>query len=665
MRKQRPFLAAGIALVLGVAALLGSVLLTVRHQEQQQVEIGQRLQVRSDMVAQSVAASVGRTRTVALVVSSERPLAETLLTHSARSTRAASAVLHRVWRAFDGSFYRARLLDRMRRTVASAGASTGAGPSARSLLSDVNGDLRDAKVVSGRVTSGGEPVAAAVAPVRDQHRLLGYLVIETHLLVPPASDADIGVVEPSSGRQLLGRPAAAFEAPTPGAPMLRHGRMVAVSPLPGPRGSAPWLATAAVDAPSLGLDDVTAEAIVLAILGLAGLGAAAALVVRTQRSTEVTLREANRRLSTDVLTGVLNRRGVTAHARSREWSGVLLVDVDHFKRVNDVHGHPAGDRALTAVAGAIAAAVGGAGRVGRWGGEEFIVLVDDASRLRELGERVRAAVAAVPVALRGGGELALTVSVGGAEADTDRLEDVVGAADEALYAAKGGGRNCLRLYTELRPRELAPALADRLRAADDHVAAACADDAALLAHSREVSTLAAKVAERLGLESERIAATRLAGLLHDLGKTAVPRAVLHKPGPLTPAERATMERHPEVGAGLVAATPGWAHVAELIRHHHERVDGTGYPDRLAGPTIPLESRILAAADAYSAMTTRRSYAPTRTPSQAEAELLRVAGSQLDGRVVDALLSVLDDQATLDTRERLTLMVTPAVAGGTA
>src|SRR5690348_17439952 len=100
MRKRKPFLAAGMALVLGVVALLGSVLLTVHHQEQQQVEIGQRLQGRSDMVAQWVAGSVGRTRTVALVVSSERPLAESLLTHSARSTHAASAVLHRVWRAF-------------------------------------------------------------------------------------------------------------------------------------------------------------------------------------------------------------------------------------------------------------------------------------------------------------------------------------------------------------------------------------------------------------------------------------------------------------------------------------------------------------------------------------------------------------------------------------
>ena len=451
------------------------------------------------MVAQAVAASVGRTRTVALVASGERPLAETLLTHDARSTSAASAVLHRVSRAFDGgSFYRARLLDRARQTVVSSGASTGAGPSARALLSDVTGDLRDARVVSGRVSSDGEPVAAAVAPIRGGHdQLLGYLVIETHLRVPPADDADIGVVEPSSGRQLLGRAAPASMSPRPGPPMLRHGRMFAASPLPGPTGSARWLATAAVDAPRLGLDDVTAEALLLAILGLAGLGGAAALVLRAQHSSEATLREANRRLSIDVLTGVLNRRGVATLARSREWGGVLLVDVDHFKRVNDVHGHPAGDRALTVVANAIATAVGGAGRVGRWGGEEFIVLVDDAARLRELGERVRASVALAPVALRGGGELALTVSVGCAEADTDRLEDVVAAADEALYAAKGGGRNCLRLYTELRPRELAPALAERLRSADEHVAAACGDDVALLAHSREVSTLAARVAEQL------------------------------------------------------------------------------------------------------------------------------------------------------------------------
>ena len=142
---------------------------------------------------------------------------------------------------------------------------------------------------------------------------------------------------------------------------------------------------------------------------------------------------------------------------------------------------------------------------------------------------------------------------------------------------------------------------------------------------------------------------RLAGWLHDVGKLAVPEHVLNKPGPLDDAEWAIMRTHPGVGADIVTRIPALRQVAPAVRHHHERYSGGGYPDDLSGQAIPIEARIVAAADAYAAMTAARPYSPARTPHEAAAELRRCVGSHFDPAVVEALLAVLDlaDQIELD------------------
>jgi HD-GYP domain-containing protein (c-di-GMP phosphodiesterase class II) len=158
-------------------------------------------------------------------------------------------------------------------------------------------------------------------------------------------------------------------------------------------------------------------------------------------------------------------------------------------------------------------------------------------------------------------------------------------------------------------------------------------------HCAQVADLAGRIATRLDLPAATVLRCRLAGWLHDVGKIAIPDRVLAKPGPLSDDEWRVMETHAAFGAELVARTPGIAESSGAVRHHHERWDGTGYPDHLAGTDIPLEARVVAAADTWSAMTKDRVYRRALDFESACAEVLGIAGSQLDPDVAEALLAI--------------------------
>ncbi len=164
-------------------------------------------------------------------------------------------------------------------------------------------------------------------------------------------------------------------------------------------------------------------------------------------------------------------------------------------------------------------------------------------------------------------------------------------------------------------------------------------DAATSAHSRQVAELAAAVAEQLGLTDPDVETVRVAGLLHDVGKVAVEECVLAKPGPLAPDEWQIVKRHPEVGARIVRETLGLGDdTVAAVRHHHERFDGRGYPDGLAGAAIPLAARIVAVVDAYEAMVSHRPYRGALSDVQARDELARCSGSHFCPEVVAAFMS---------------------------
>ncbi|MDX6376003.1 MAG: hypothetical protein QOE98_306 [Gaiellaceae bacterium] len=366
---------------------------------------------------------------------------------------------------------------------------------------------------------------------------------------------------------------------------------------------------------------------------------------------EAARQEADRLARVDPLTGAFNRRHfsealeseLARAGRQGTGTGLLAIDIDHFKVLNDLHGHAVGDEVLVHVAGRIADALRGYDTLARWGGEEFVVLLPGFAGRDDLlaaGERVREAVEDTPAVIRGS-QFPLTVSVGAASNDPRDADPagLVERADRALYAAKNAGRNCVVLHDDLAGAGVLEPVAVRL--ARTFAISAGAREGMPPNHLEDVAELSSRVALELRLTSIDAVRCRLAGWLHDVGKVAVPDHILNKPGPLTEDEWEIMREHVVIGEHLVRQVPELADAAAAVRHHHERWDGTGYPDRLSGETIPLPARIVAVVDAYSAMTSPRVYSKARSSFAAIAELERCAGTHFDPLVVSAFHRVLE------------------------
>ena len=250
-------------------------------------------------------------------------------------------------------------------------------------------------------------------------------------------------------------------------------------------------------------------------------------------------------------------------------------------------------------------------------------LVADCDRLRVRLDAAGASAAA-PIRVRGEVSGALSVSVGEAplRLGVDELEllgevaALIGGALEHRQSASGA-----RAAAEAQ-------LSAALERADSET----------FDHSDQVARLARLVGRRLELSEAELFELELGARLHDIGKTRVPARILRKPGPLTGPERALIRKHCAWGAEMVAAVPGLEAVALIVRFHHERFDGDGYPDRLAGERIPLASRIIAVCDAYGAMTAERPYRGAMAPTDALRELERCAGTQFDPRIANLVAS---------------------------
>jgi two-component system cell cycle response regulator len=374
---------------------------------------------------------------------------------------------------------------------------------------------------------------------------------------------------------------------------------------------------------------------------------------RIARELERALAEQRRLTVTDQLTGLRNRRffeesltlEVERSLRSQRSVGLLVIDVDRLSNVNDEHGHAAGDAVLVQAATRIARCVRSTDVVARQGDEFVVLLHEGDSRLVErLGERCRRAVSERPFATPGGTRVQVSASVGGAALPDDAGDAaaLLRAAERALHGAKAAGRDRVSVGADPHGPDLnllleaggALVFFDGL--ADERDGAQHDDD-----HGREVSRLTGLVAEELGLTPERRNEVVLAARFHDVGKVRVPDAVLAKPGPLDADEWALVREHPAHGAELISLVPDLVHLAPVVRHHHERWDGSGYPDGLSGEEIPLGSRIISACDAWRAMRSDRAYRAALSEEEASIELRACSGSQFDPRVVDALLRVIE------------------------
>ncbi len=358
---------------------------------------------------------------------------------------------------------------------------------------------------------------------------------------------------------------------------------------------------------------------------------------------------------TDVLTGLLNRRAFEerfeeelerSHREGQPLS-VVVGDLDGFKLVNDRCGHQAGDQALRRLASELNVWKRKVDVAARVGGEEFALLLPGTQEdgALALADRIRLAVREVFA----GDDVPLTISFGIA-AFPDRAEDgpaVLRAADQALYAAKELGRDrCVIYSAELADsvREAGARVADssemQLATVVGLAEALDIRDTGTARHSRVVGRYAAMMAREMQLDKARIHRIRLAGMLHDVGKIGISDNVLTKRGPLDDEEWIQMRTHPQIGARLLSR-PELADLRGWVLAHHERPDGRGYPFGLSGDAIPLESRILAVADAYEAMTADRVYRSALGRRAAREELQAGSDSQFDEYVVRAFLTALD------------------------
>jgi diguanylate cyclase (GGDEF)-like protein len=333
--------------------------------------------------------------------------------------------------------------------------------------------------------------------------------------------------------------------------------------------------------------------------------------------------------ATDSLTELGNRRkllkdleAALARGRDAQHSHVFAVyDLDGFKFYNDSFGHPAGDSLLHRLGAKLAAAVESGGRAYRLGGDEFCILVSASAA------RMSSVVEAGRVALTEHGEgFHVSASAGAVliPAEATVASEALRLADRRMYSEKStrSGRVDRQshelLVTMLRDRE--PELND---------------------HHEDVSRLAVAVGRELEFDAEEIDVLRRAAELHDIGKIAIPAEILHKPGPLDDIEWELMRKHTLVGERIVGTFPSMAPVARLVRSSHERWDGEGYPDRLAGESIALGARVINVCDAFDAMRSDRPYSTQRDRPGALAELRRGAGTQFDPRVVEAFCRVVD------------------------
>jgi diguanylate cyclase (GGDEF)-like protein len=304
--------------------------------------------------------------------------------------------------------------------------------------------------------------------------------------------------------------------------------------------------------------------------------------------------------------------------------GIIIFDVDGLKFVNDTMGHESGDTILTTLAEILRENFRASDIVARIGGDEFAVLLPeiDQAGIQGIVQRVRNSLEQLNSRKA---QIPLSVSMGQA---------LSGQGNPDIPALFREADN--RMYREKMQREQS----SRSSTVQGLIRAMEARDFITEGHSDRLQELVSKLASEVGTPQEDINDLMLLARFHDLGKVGIPDRILFKPGPLTEEEYQEMQRHSDIGQRIARSVPDLAPIAEWIRQHHEKWDGTGYPLGLRGEDIPLPCRVLAIADAFDAMTSDRPYRKAMTREDATAELRRCAGTQFDPELVERFVRIM-------------------------
>jgi len=391
-------------------------------------------------------------------------------------------------------------------------------------------------------------------------------------------------------------------------------------------------------------------------------------ILNSHLSNAKLYREARLTSLTDPLTGVGSRRLLEDKldiewARAKRYKrpfSIAIIDLDNFKTINDVLGHASGDDALKELAACMKSQKRTPDVVARYGGDEFVVLMpetkaqDAVALLGRLGSKVQ------QIKLRD--NLTISISCGIADSlpdDDDSTSEVMRRADLALYEAKSAGRNCIKIWDK--------AMAERLKASDIEtekvkelqrriaglsekaekmfmqsiwglVQALEAKDPFAKKHSENVMHYAVGIAETMNIGPKQIDVIRRAAMIHDIGKIGIPDAILSKPGTLSSRERSIIEQHPLIAVRILEKMTFLQREVAIVRHHHEKWNGRGYPDGLAERSIPFGARLMAVADTFDALTAPRSYHGSRSVAEAVQILVDSSGYEADPEVVNGMVS---------------------------
>jgi diguanylate cyclase (GGDEF)-like protein/putative nucleotidyltransferase with HDIG domain len=404
------------------------------------------------------------------------------------------------------------------------------------------------------------------------------------------------------------------------------------------------------------------------------------------------LADTHDRATVDRLTGVANRQALLASlfsevVRAGRYDrplSVAFVDIDHFKAVNDTYGHAVGDVVLRGVAQTLAVNLRATDQIGRYGGEEFMMILTetDVEEGAVLSEKLRTLVQRQRFPVEGGPDISVTISIGIAGGIGNKLfmQTLIRDADAAMYSAKSLGRNQTYIFAEPDDDNRVPrapiSAAGRARAmqvgqqARDAATSALTSTLLPLPHYRGqpsalIATIVVSMARQLQLPDADVERIRIAALLHDVGKVAVPQEILDKPAALTSAEWRTVVQHPRIGQVILEQAAALKDAVPIILHHHERYAGHGYPYGLRANEIPLGARIVAVADAYDAMIHDRPYKRAISHEAAIAELRRHAGTQFDPELVENFCDLYASQAPAPDPAILALIAANVAYNGPA